>query len=72
MTSFFTTVVISLNFSWVPIDNRSALVQMMAFRIFDAKSLPEPKLVEITDAYTHHQRALLLTQINFDPSLDKW
>ena len=34
-----------------PIDNKSALVQVMACRLFGAKPLPEPMLSQFTDAY---------------------
>ena len=35
-----------------PVDNNSALVQIMACRLFGAKPLPEPMLSQFTDAYT--------------------
>ena len=38
-----------------PIDNKSALVQVMAWRRFGAKPLPEPMLTRFTDAYVRHQ-----------------
>ena len=38
-----------------PIDNKSALVQIMACSLFDAKLLPEPMLTQLTDAYMQHQ-----------------
>ena len=34
-----------------PINNKSALVQVMAWRQAGAKPLPEPKLAQFTDAY---------------------
>ena len=34
-----------------PIDNKSALVQVMACRLFGAKPLPGPMLAEFTDIY---------------------
>ena len=37
-----------------PIDNKSALVQVMACRLFGAKTLPEPMLTPFTDAYMWH------------------
>ena len=38
-----------------PIDNKSALVQVVAWSRTDNKSLPEPMLTQFTDAYMHHQ-----------------
>ena len=37
-----------------PIDNKSALVQVMACRLFGDKPLPEPMLTQSTDAYMRH------------------
>ena len=37
-----------------PIDNKSALVEEMACRLFGAKPLPEPKLTQFTYAYMRH------------------
>ena len=37
-----------------PIDNKSALVQVMAWRRTGDKPLPEPMLDEFTDAYMRH------------------
>ena len=37
-----------------PIDNRPALVQVMAWRLFGVKPLPEPKLTQFTDSYIRH------------------
>ena len=37
-----------------PIGNKSALVQLMACRLFGAKPLPEPMLTQFTDAYMRH------------------
>ena len=34
-----------------PIDNESALIQVMACRLFSAKPLPEPILTQFTDTY---------------------
>ena len=50
------------NFDWIfseivpkgPIDNESALVQLMACRLFGANPLPEPILSQLTDAYMRH------------------
>ena len=36
------------------IDNKSALVQVMAWRRTGAKPLPEPMLAQFTDAYLRH------------------
>ena len=38
-----------------PIDNKSALVQVMACRLYGAKPLSEPMLTQFTDAYMRHQ-----------------
>ena len=37
-----------------PIDNKSVLVQVMAWRRTGDKPLPEPMLDEFTDAYMRH------------------
>ena len=37
-----------------PINNKSALVQVMAWRRTGDKPLPEPMLDEFTDAYMRH------------------
>ena len=37
-----------------PIDNKPALVQVMAWRRIDDKPLPEPILTHFTDAYMRH------------------
>ena len=37
-----------------PIDNESALVQVMAWRRTGDKPLPEPTLTQFTDAYMRH------------------
>ena len=37
-----------------PIDNKSALVQVMAWRRRGDKPLPEPMFEEFTDAYMRH------------------
>ena len=38
-----------------PIDNKPALVQVMAWRRTGGKLLPEPMLTQFTDAYMRHQ-----------------
>ena len=46
---------ISLKFvSRSPIDNKTALVQVMAWRQISDKPLPEPMLTQFTDAYMRH------------------
>ena len=46
---------ISLQFVPVsPIDNKPALVQVMAWRRTGDKPLPEPMLTQFTDAYMRH------------------
>ena len=50
---------ISIQFSlkFVPnssIDNKSVLVQVMAWRLFGTKALPEPMLIHFTNAYMWH------------------
>ena len=37
-----------------PIDNKSALARVMAWRRIGDKSLPEPMLIQFTDAYMRH------------------
>ena len=37
-----------------PIDNKPALVQVMAWRLLGVKPLPEPMLTEFTDVYMRH------------------
>ena len=37
-----------------PIDNKAALVQVMAWRWTGDKPLPEPMLAQFTDAYMRH------------------
>ena len=37
-----------------PIDNKSAMVQVMACRLFGAKPLPDPIPTQFTDAYMQH------------------
>ena len=38
-----------------PIDNKSALLQVMAWRRTGDKPLPEPMLIQFTDAYMRHK-----------------
>ena len=48
---------IKISFKFVPkgpIDNKSALVQVMAWRRTGDKPLPEPMLTQFTDAYMRH------------------
>ena len=52
---FFILIQISLKFvPKGPNDNKSALVQVMAWRRTGDKPLPEPILTEFTDAYMPH------------------
>ena len=37
-----------------PIDNKSTLVQVMAWRWSGVKPLPESMLIQLTDAYMRH------------------
>ena len=37
-----------------PIDNKPALVQVMAWRRAGDKPLPEPMMTQLTDAYMRH------------------
>ena len=49
------SIKISLKFvSKRPIDNKSALVQVMAWRRTGEKPLPEPMLTQVTHAYMQH------------------
>ena len=51
----FISIQISLKFvSEGPIDNKAALVQVMAWRQTGNKPLPEPMLAQFTDAYMLH------------------
>ena len=46
---------VSLEFlPWHPIDNKSALVQVMAWHRTGDKPLPDPMMTDFTDAYEHH------------------
>ena len=46
---------ISLKFvPWCPIDNKSVLVQVMAWQRKGDKPLPEPMLTQFMDAYMQH------------------
>ena len=38
-----------------PIDNKPALVQVMAWRQIGDKPLPEPVMAQFTDAYMRHE-----------------
>ena len=52
---FCILIKISLNFVLKgPIDNKAALVQVMAWRRTGDKSLPERMLMQFTDAYMRH------------------
>ena len=52
---FFILIWISLKFvSKIPIDNKAALVQVMARCWIGDKPLPEPMLTPFTDAYMRH------------------
>ena len=46
------TILIQISLS--PIDNKPALVQVMAWRRIGVKPLPEPMMAQITDAYRRH------------------
>ena len=37
-----------------PIENKPTLVQVMACRLFGAKPLPEPMMIQFTSAYMRH------------------
>ena len=48
---------IKISLKFVPrssIDNKPALVQVMAWRRIGDKPLPEPMMVQFTDAYMRH------------------
>ena len=50
---------ISLNFvPKGPIDDKSALVQVMVWYLTGAKPLPEPMMSQFIDAYMHHQNIM--------------
>ena len=44
-----------------PIDNKAALVQVMAWRRTGDKPLPEPMLTQFTDAYMRHSGDMSLS-----------
>ena len=55
MKKFGISMQISLKFVPMgPIDYKSALVQVMAWRRTGDKPLPEPMLAQFTDAYMRH------------------
>ena len=37
-----------------PVDNKPALIQVMAWRLIGAKPLPEQMLIQFIDAYMQH------------------
>ena len=50
------SIIISLKFvPKVAIDNKPALVQIMAWRLTGNKSLSEPMMAKFTDTYMHHR-----------------
>ena len=51
------TILIQISLKFVPkspIDNKPVLVQVMAWRLFGAKPLPEPIMTMFTDAFMRH------------------
>ena len=51
------SILIQISLKFVPrslIDNKPALVQVMAWRRTDDKLLPEPMLAQFPDAYMRH------------------
>ena len=46
-----------------PIDNKPALVQIMAWRRTGDKPLPEPMLTQFTDAYMRHYGEMSYTKV---------
>ena len=53
---------IQLSLKFVPkgtIDNKSALLQVMAWCVFGAKPLPEPMRTQFTDEYMPHQGEMI-------------
>ena len=51
-------ILIKISLKFVPkglIDNKTALVQVMAWHRTGNKPLPEPMLIKFTDAYMRHQ-----------------
>ena len=54
-TFFFISIRISLKFvSKSPTDNKSVLVEVMAWRLTGDEPLTEPMLAQFTDAYMRH------------------
>ena len=50
-------ILIRISLKFVPngeIDNKPALVQVMACRLLGAKPLPEPMLAQLTNIYVRH------------------
>ena len=50
-------ILTKISLKFVPktsIDNKAALVQVMAWRRVGDKPLPEPMLIQFTDAYMQH------------------
>ena len=59
MKSFFILIPVSLKFvPKGPIDNKSVLVQEMAWRWIGDKPLPQPMLTEFTDEYMRQQEEM--------------
>ena len=51
------TILIQISLKFVPkslIDNKPVLIQVMAWRLFGAKPLPEPMMTMFTDAFMRH------------------
>ena len=47
-------ILIQISLKFVPIDNKSVLVQVMAWRLRSDKPLREPMLAQFTDTYMRH------------------
>ena len=47
---------------WSPIDNKPALVQVMAWCWTGNKPLPEPRLTQLTDTYMRHKEEMSKTR----------
>ena len=54
-----------------PIDNKSSLVDVMAWHWTGDKPFPEPVTTHLDDASSCLQWPLLLTWFNFNPSMDQ-
>ena len=55
-----------------PIDNKPALVQVMAWHRIGDKPLPEPMMTQFTNAYMEHKGGDELTFVMLDSAWETW